>query len=78
MREGRRAELADPAALPHAVRDALLDARLDRFRRFVPALRGGPCVALDLALRTGTEWVDVPLKCTDGLTFDDIHRDAWR
>jgi len=38
----------------------------------------GRCVPLDLALRTGTEWVDVPLKCTDGLTFDDIGRDAWR
>lgn len=78
VREGRRAELSNPAALPHAAQESLLAARLDRFRRLAPALRGGPCVPLDLALRKGNVWVNVSLKCTDGLTFDDIDRDAWR
>lgn len=73
-----RTELADPAALPHAARDAVLAARLDRFRRAVPGIGGGPCVPLDLALRTGDVWVEVPLRCTDGLMFDYIARDAWR
>ena len=74
----RRVELAEPAALSHAAREAVLAARLDRFRRLIPALRSGACVPLNVALRTGGEWVDVPLRCTSGLLFDYIARDAWR
>lgn len=78
IRDGRRVELAEPAALSHTAREAVLAARLDRFRRLIPALRSGACVPLNLALRTGGEWVDVPLRCTSGLLFDYIARDAWR
>ncbi len=78
VRDGRREELTDAAALPHAVQDALTAARLDRFRRLAPARGGRPCVPQDIALRVGGEWVDVQLRCSDGLLFDHIAREAWR
>lgn len=75
---GRRVELAEPAAVPHAARDALAAARLDRFHRLIPGLPNWPCVPVDLSLRTGDVWVNVPLRCTSGLLFDYISPDAWR
>lgn len=78
IRSDGRAELAEPAAVPRAAREALMAARFDRFRRVLPGIPATRCVPLDLALRTGDVWVDVPLRCTTGLLFDTISADAWR
>lgn len=75
---GRLAELTDRDAVPHAAREAVQAARLDRFRRLVPGLPSAQCVPLEIALRTGNEWVNVPLRCTSGLLFDSISPAAWR
>jgi len=73
-----RMELADPDLVQHAARDALAAARADRLRRIIPDAADRTCVPLALALRTGDVWVDLRLRCSSGLLFDSIPREAWR
>ncbi|WP_374712787.1 hypothetical protein [Symbiobacterium terraclitae] len=78
LHDGQRAELAEPGLVPLAARDALAAARLDRFRRLIPGIPAQRCAPLALALRKGSEWIDVRLRCTSGLLFDYIPREHWR
>lgn len=75
VRGERRVELAEQTRLDVAVGEALTAARIDRFRRFNPGAR---CSPADLELQTSKDWVRVRLRCTAGLLFDYIPREAWQ
>ncbi|MFZ5825003.1 MAG: hypothetical protein ACOY94_11790 [Bacillota bacterium] len=53
-----------------AIAEALVGARLDRFRRLLNPLTGRPCRPRDLSFLIESGWVDLRLHCPDGLFLD--------